>query len=121
MTKTNDDVVRGMIVGSPLASLLGITAEAIEPDRVRLCLPYRAEVTTAGDVVHGGAIASLIDVAATAAAWSTADLAHGARGTTVGLTVSFLTAARAWAIAMLVRLMSRYTSSALRPRNCSAR
>jgi len=93
--KVNDEVVRGMIVGAPLARLLGIVAEAVEADRVRLRLPYRAEVTTIGDTVHGGAIASLVDVAATAAVWSAADLTQSPRGTTIGFTLNFLAAARA--------------------------
>ena len=94
MVKANDELVRGMIVGSPLATLLGVAVEAVEADRVRLRLPYRTEVTTIGDTVHGGAIAALVDVAATAAVWSGADLAQSARGTTIGFSLSFLAAGR---------------------------
>jgi len=90
----NEDVVRGLIVGSPLAALLGIVVETVEPDRVRVRLPYRSEVTTIGDTVHGGAIAALVDVAATAAVWSAADLSGNPRGTTIGFTVNFLAAGR---------------------------
>ena len=90
----NEDVVRGMIVGSPLATLLGIVAETIERDRVRLRLPYRTEVTTIADTIHGGAIAALIDVAATAGVWSGADLSQSARGTTIGFSLNFLAAGR---------------------------
>ena len=61
---------------------------------MRVRLPFRPEVTTVADVVHGGAISSLIDVAATAAAWTGADPTRGARGTTIGLSVSFLAAGR---------------------------
>jgi len=90
----NEEVVRGMIVGSPLATLLGIVAETIERDRVRLRLPYRTEVTTIADTIHGGAIAALIDVAATAGVWSGADLSQSARGTTIGFSLNFLAAGR---------------------------
>ena len=78
------DLVRNVIVGSPFGTLVGVVPETIEPDRVCLRLPFRPEVTTVGDVVHGGAIASLVDVAATAAVWSGADLAASQRGTTIG-------------------------------------
>src|SRR5436305_2041206 len=79
-----EDLVRNVIVGSPFGTLVGVEPEAIERDRVRLRLRFRPEVTTVGDVVHGGAIASLVDVAATAAVWSGADLERSQRGTTVG-------------------------------------
>jgi uncharacterized protein (TIGR00369 family) len=92
--QANADVVRGLIGGSPLAALLGMAVETIERDRVRVRLPYRSEVTTVADMVHGGAIAALVDVAATAAVWSGAELSDRARGTTVGLSVSYLAAAR---------------------------
>ena len=51
---------------------------------------------TIGDVVHGGAVSALIDTAAMAAAWSAIEFDGDApKGTTVGLTVDFLAAARA--------------------------
>jgi uncharacterized protein (TIGR00369 family) len=61
---------------------------------VAVRLPYRAEVTTLGDTVHGGAIAGLVDTAATAAFWAKPGLAPGARGTTIGFSLSFLSAGR---------------------------
>jgi uncharacterized protein (TIGR00369 family) len=90
----NEDLVRGLIVDSPLGRLLGFEVGSIAPGRVRVRLPFRNEVTTVGDVVHGGAISALIDTAATAAAWSGADLAANPRGTTIALTVNFIAAAR---------------------------
>jgi len=85
-------LIEGFIVGSPYARLLGIVGDEFAVDRVRLRLPYRAEVTTIGDVVHGGAIAALVDVAATAACWASPDLDPGARGTTIGFAISYLNA-----------------------------
>jgi uncharacterized protein (TIGR00369 family) len=82
-----------LIVASPYGRLLGIGSEAIEPDRVRVRLPFRHDVTTVGEMVHGGAIASAVDVAATAAAWATPRATLRARGTTVGFSLSFLSAA----------------------------
>ncbi len=87
-------VVEGFIVGSPYARHLGITTEAVEMDRVRLRLPYRETMTTIGDLVHGGAIASLVDVAATAACWANPAVEPTSRGTTIGLTLNYLNAGR---------------------------
>ena len=68
----------------------------IEDDRALLVLPFAEEVVTIGDVVHGGAVSALIDTAAMAAAWSAIEFDGDApKGTTVGLTVDFLAAARA--------------------------
>jgi uncharacterized protein (TIGR00369 family) len=67
MAAANDDIVRTVIVASPLGVLLGTETMEVAPDRIRVALPYRPEITTMGDLVHGGAISALIDVAATAA------------------------------------------------------
>ena len=90
-----DAILRTAIVESPLGRLLGMELTAAAPDRVTIRLPFRPEVTTIGDLVHGGAISALVDVTATAAAWSRADLTRGPRGTTIGMTVNFLNGARA--------------------------
>ena len=87
-------LVEGFIVGSPFARELGIVTEAIEVDRVRLRLPYREAVTTIGDMVHGGAIAGLVDVVATAGCWASPSVDPSARGTTIGFTINYLNAGR---------------------------
>jgi uncharacterized protein (TIGR00369 family) len=87
-------LVEGFIVGSPYGRHLGVVTEAIDVDRVQLRLPYREPVTTVGDVVHGGAIASLVDVAATAACWANPEVDPSARGTTIGFAINYLNAAR---------------------------
>jgi uncharacterized protein (TIGR00369 family) len=106
-SSANEELVRGAIISSPLGGLLAIDVVAIERDHVRLRLPYRTEVTTVGDVVHGGAISALIDSAATAAAWSGADLSSNPRGTTIALTVNFLNAARGEDIVADARILQR--------------
>jgi len=82
------------IAGSPYSALLGIEMVCCEPDRLVLRLPFREALVTLGDMVHGGAIASLVDVAATGAFWAHPDVTPGSRGTTIGFTVNFLAAAR---------------------------
>ena len=96
VTSGNDvaGVLAAYVRHSPFASLLGLQTEVIEPDHVRLALPFREENVTVGDVVHGGAISSLVDTAATIAAWSGLESLDNARGTTISLTVTFVAAAR---------------------------
>ena len=97
MTDMSDELVAGLsrlIVGSPYGVLLGIELMDATEDSVRLRLPYREEVTTIGDIVHGGAISGLVDVAATVSFWASSKIAPASRGTTIGLSINFLSAAR---------------------------
>ncbi len=95
MSPALDTILREAIAGAPLGRLLGVELVEATPDRVRTRLPFRPEITTVGDLVHGGAIGALVDVTATAAAWTGADVERGPRGTTIGLTINFLCGARA--------------------------
>ena len=87
-------IVEKVIVASPYGRLLGLVLEAAAADRVVVRLPYRSDVTTLGDTVHGGAIAGLVDTAATAAFWARSGLSAASRGTTIGFSLSFLSAGR---------------------------
>jgi uncharacterized protein (TIGR00369 family) len=89
------EIIRDFIPQSPLVRHLGIEVRTLEPDVAELLLPYRAELATTGDVVHGGAIATLIDTAGMAAAWAHDEEAPAsATGSTVSMTVEYLEAAR---------------------------
>jgi uncharacterized protein (TIGR00369 family) len=88
------DVLSAYVRHSPFAAHLGLRPDLIEPGHVRLALPFREQLTTVGDVVHGGAISSLVDTAATVAAWSGLESLDNARGTTVSLTFTLVAAAR---------------------------
>lgn len=101
------EIVRDLIVTSPYGRLLGVTLEHIEPDLVHVRLPFRDDVVTIGDLVHGGAISGLIDIAATAAAWSGASPGGSPRGTTVGFSVNFLAAARGQDLVAVARIIRR--------------
>jgi acyl-coenzyme A thioesterase PaaI-like protein len=48
---------------SPFGQLVGLRLTRIVPDEVELLMPFEPKLATAGDVVHGGAIGTLIDVA----------------------------------------------------------
>jgi uncharacterized protein (TIGR00369 family) len=95
------------VVKSPFAVTLGVQHERVEADRVVVRLPFSENNVTVGDMVHGGAIASLIDVAATGAAWSGLDDPAGYRGTTIGLSVSYLAAARSTGLVADARVRRR--------------
>ncbi len=92
-TADGADIIRGFLPTSPLVAHLGIELVELAPDRAVLSLPFRDEIVTIGSTVHGGAIATLIDTTAMAAAWSGAEPPENMRGTTVSLSVSFLAAA----------------------------
>ncbi len=80
---------------SPFARHLALQLLSIEDDTAAVRLPYTPQIATIGDVVHGGAISSLMDTAAALAAWSSHEAREGARGATVGLSVTFQAAAEA--------------------------
>jgi uncharacterized protein (TIGR00369 family) len=88
------EVLAAYVEHSPFAVHLGLRSEVVEPDHVRLGMPFREELATAGDLVHGGAISTLVDTAATLAAWSGLDSLDNVRGTTISLAVTFMSAAR---------------------------
>ena len=96
VTSGNDvaEVLAAYIEHSPFAAHLGLRTESIQPDHVRLAMPFQDQLATVGDVVHGGAISSLVDTAATVAAWSGLESLENARGTTISLAVTFVAAAR---------------------------
>lgn len=76
----------------PFIRHLGIVIDALEPGVARLSLALKAEHTNSFGSAHGGAIATLIDVAATTA---TRTLHPGSRGViTIDLTTSFLDTGR---------------------------
>ncbi len=90
----------------PFAVLLGLQIEEVRPDFCRMRLPFRPEVRTAGEVVHGGAISTLIDSAGVVAAWSHVT-SSPTRGATANLTVSFLAAAQSTDLLAEARVIRR--------------
>jgi uncharacterized protein (TIGR00369 family) len=100
-------LVRGWLENSPFASHLGIRLESLSEGEAELSLPYDDKLATMGDVVHGGAISSLIDAAAAAAAVSAAEGDTLAGGTTVDLSVSLLAAVRGSDLSARARVIRR--------------
>ena len=95
MTQTRRELITAFVPNSPLVGLLGIELAEIETDRAVLKLPYRPELATMGDVIHGGAIAALLDTASMAAAWSDDSVPESLAGATVSMSVDYVAAARA--------------------------
>jgi uncharacterized protein (TIGR00369 family) len=79
---------------TPFLAGLGVRFDRYEPDDVVLRLPFRADLTNDGVVYHGGVIASLMDTAGAAAAWSNHDFDKGARASTVSISIQYVGAAR---------------------------
>ena len=101
------DVIRQLLPTSPYVSHLGIQLTDMQTDMATLTLPFTGSLVTIGTTVHGGAIASLIDTAATVAAWSNDILPSNIRGTTVGLTVTYLAPAQSEEIQATARVLKR--------------
>jgi len=100
-------LAQGWLENSQFVSHLGIEVDAIEADHAVLSMPFTDKLPTLGDVVHGGAISSLIDTAAAAAAWSGAVVPDRPRASTVGITVDFLAPARGQGVTAEARVVRR--------------
>ncbi len=90
---TRREIIEAFIPNSPHAAQLGIRVRSIGSDEAVLELPYKPELATIGNVVHGGAVGTLIDTAAMAAAWATDEVPENPAGSTVALSVNFAAAA----------------------------
>lgn len=104
---TGVELMREFIKHSPFGVHLKLTLLEIEPDRALVALPFEQVLVTVGDVVHGGAISTLIDTAATMACWSGADISGTPQGATISLTVDFLRAAHAETVQAEARITRR--------------
>jgi uncharacterized protein (TIGR00369 family) len=70
-------------------STLAITPVHESPGRVRLRMPCTPAHVDETGALHAGALASIVDIAAVAASWSLVPRRPGARGSTIGMQVSF--------------------------------
>lgn len=87
------DLMRQFLPTSPYVGHFGMQLKLMQPDVVELVLPFADALVTTGTIVHGRAIASLIDTAAAVAAWSNTAVPEKVRGVTVKLTVTYLAVA----------------------------
>lgn len=84
------EIARLAVRNSPYCRHLGMELKEIGQDRATVGAAFRPELVTTGATLHGGAIASLIDTAAVAAAWSGAQISDEPRGASVNVAVTFL-------------------------------
>jgi uncharacterized protein (TIGR00369 family) len=90
---TRREIIDAFIPNSPHAAQLGIRVVSLGTDEAALELPFKPELATIGEVVHGGAIGALIDTGAMAAAWATDEVPESVAGSTVSLSVNYAAAA----------------------------
>jgi uncharacterized protein (TIGR00369 family) len=90
---TRREIIEQFIPNSPHAKQLGIRVASLGTDEAMLELPFKPELATIGEVVHGGAIGALIDTAAMAAAWATDEVPESVAGSTVSLSINYAAAA----------------------------
>ena len=86
--------VRELMPQTPFLAGLGVVIEHYEPDQATLRLPFRSDLTNDGTYYHGGVIASLLDSAGAAAAWSNHDFNKGQRASTVSMAVQYVGACK---------------------------
>ncbi|RIK10498.1 MAG: thioesterase [Acidobacteria bacterium] len=97
MTDTSNqerrETVRKLMVQTPYIGGLGIEIVDWSENWAKLRLPFHERLTNDGRVYHGGVVASLVDTAGAAAAWSGHDFSKGTKASTVSMTVNYLSAA----------------------------
>ena len=86
--------IRDLMPTTPFISSLGLVFDRYDPDEVVMRVPFREDLTNDGTFFHGGVIASAIDTAGAAAAWSNHDFDKGARASTVSMSVQYVGAAK---------------------------
>lgn len=99
--------IRDVIAAGPFGRHVGISVDEAEPDRVVVRMAASAHTKNGLGIVHGGATATLLDVAATAAAWATPDARKTTRGTTVSLTINYIGAGQNTDLIAEAKVVSR--------------
>ena len=93
-------------VTEPFFTVLGLQIDEVRADFCRMRMPFHPGLRTEGEVVHGGAIASLADSAGVVAVWSNVP-PEVTRGATATMTVNYLAAAEAVDLTAEARVVRR--------------
>lgn len=96
-----------IMLKTPFLGGLGIVFDRYEPDDVVLRLPFREDLTNDGTYYHGGVVASVIDTAGAAAAWSNHDFAKGMRASTVAMSIQYVGACKRSDLVCCARTVKR--------------
>ncbi len=92
-------------VNEPFFELLGLQPEEVTPEFCRMRLPFKADLQQARGLVHGGAIASLIDSAGFLAIKAASTDIIGS--STISMTVNYLAPARQIDLVAEARILRR--------------
>lgn len=84
--------VRPFFEDAPFAKTLGIFIESMKVDEVRVRLPWAEHLGRTLNVLHGGAIAALVDLAAGAAALSDFEKIESLNAATLNMLTNYLSA-----------------------------
>ncbi len=103
ITPEREQIIREKFEVNHFPQLLGIEIDSIEPSRARLSVEVRQELLQLQGVMHGGAIASLIDTAVAFAIISVSEPQD--RFTTVEMKVNYLSAIREGRVVADARLI----------------
>jgi 1,4-dihydroxy-2-naphthoyl-CoA hydrolase len=90
-----------LLASLPFAGLLGVEVTAAAPEEVTGTLPWRAELCTAGGVLHGGALMAFADTLGALCAYL--NLPEGAQTATVESKTNFFRGVRAGTVAATAR------------------
>jgi uncharacterized protein (TIGR00369 family) len=101
------EMMRQLLPNTPYVKYLGAQLTELQPGSATVVLPYSQALVNLGTSVHGGAIASLADIAATAAAWSDAPIPATIRGLTVSLTITYLARSEQEDLLAVARVLHR--------------
>ncbi|MFD3701993.1 PaaI family thioesterase [Nocardia sp. NPDC058658] len=95
LPRTGSEAMALFLPQSPFVRYMGIELVDIEEGRARLRMPFREELVTVGNMVHGGALAGCIDIGIMAASWAGDRLPEQLRGVTVSMSIDFIQPAHA--------------------------
>ena len=101
------EFVERVLIHSPLGTRLGIRLQSLGPDRVEVLLPFDTGNVTVQEVVHGGAIATLIDIAGAIGSASNVDPEQRRGAATSNMTVNYLAAANGVDLVATGRVIQR--------------
>ena len=107
MSSSDFTELQERLIGRGFGEFIGAKIEHVEDGYCRLRLPFKPELSRGDDLIHGGVIATLIDKAGTAAAWSYSDITDDAMGATIALTVNYLQGALSCDLIAEGRVMRR--------------
>lgn len=101
------EFVEKVLINSPLGTRLGVRLQSLGPDHVEVLLPFDPDNVTVQEMVHGGAIATLIDIAGAIGSASNVDPEQRRGGATSSMTVNYLAAANGVDLVATGRVIQR--------------